>query len=488
MIKSGKFMKKQQKLLIAGLAIGLITSCQQGYTPKSKTAPMVINDSYHALESIELARQALSSSRAFEIVESLTVEVGPRLPGTDKDIIAVDWAMEKLWKMGFDRVYKESVQVPAWSRGIAKASIVAPYEQPLVITALGGSVATPVNGLQAPIVRFESLAELEVASVGRIKGKIVFIDHKTERHIAGNGYGESVGGRSKGAIVAAQKGAVAIVIRSIGTDSDRMAHTGMMRYDEDVTKIPAAAMSNPDADLVNAMLSRSNNVVLSLNMSPENQGIATSYNVIAEVRGSTKPDEIVLIGAHLDSWDEGTGAIDDGAGVAIVTAAAKLIQDLPEKPARTIRVVLFAAEELGIIGAKAYAEQHKDEMDKHYIAAESDFGAGKVYQIDFNVHASVFEKVKFEHSAMVRNGVNLGDNNASGGPDVSILPALGVPVASLRQDGTDYFDYHHTPNDTLDKIDPKLLAQNVAAYVQFAYMMAQSELDLRPVNKTGEEE
>ncbi|WP_445946685.1 M20/M25/M40 family metallo-hydrolase [Shewanella sp.] len=481
-------MIRHKNIWIAGLTLGLITSCQQYSAPKVYNAPQAINQSRDADNSVELARQALSSSRAFEIVESLTVEVGPRLPGTDKDIVAVDWAMEKLWKMGFDRVYKESVQVPAWSRGLAKASIIAPYEQPLVITALGGSVATPDQGIQAPIVRFESLAELEIASVGRIKGKIVFIDHKTERHITGKGYGESVGGRSKGAIVAAQKGALAIIIRSIGTDSDRMAHTGMMRYDENVTKIPAAAMSNPDADLINAMLTRSNNVVLSLNMSPENQGIATSYNVIAEVRGSSKPNEIVLIGAHLDSWDEGTGALDDGAGVAIVTAAAKLIQDLPERPARTIRVVLFAAEELGLIGAKAYAEQHKDEMELHYVAAESDFGAGKIYQIDFNVHPSVFEKVKFEHSAMIRNGVALGTNEASGGPDVSILPALGVPVASLRQDGNDYFDYHHTPNDTLDKIDPKSLAQNVAAYAQFAYMMAQSELDLRPVNKTGLEE
>lgn len=481
-------MKNHTPILIAGLAVSLLASCQYSVSQKNQAAPLVINDSDNAQVSIELARQALSSSRAFEIVESLTVEVGPRLAGTDKDIIAVDWAMEKLWKMGFDRVYKESVQVPAWSRGTATASVIAPFEQPLVITALGGSVATPASGLQAPIVRFESLAELEVASVGRIKGKIVFIDHKTERHLTGKGYGESVGGRSKGAIVAAQKGAVAILIRSIGTDSDRMAHTGMMRYDENVTKIPAAAMSNPDADLINAILARSNNVILALNMTAENQGIATSYNVIAEVRGSTKPDEIVLIGAHLDSWDEGTGAIDDGAGVAIVTAAAKLIQDLPEKPARTIRVVLYAAEELGLVGGKAYAEQHKDEMELHYIAAESDFGAGKLYQIDFNVHPSVFEKVKFENSAMIRNGVSLGGNEASGGPDVSILPALGVPVASLKQDGTDYFDYHHTPNDTLDKIDPKSLAQNVAAYAQFAYMMAQSELDLRPVNKTGEEE
>ncbi|KVX03456.1 M28 family metallopeptidase [Shewanella frigidimarina] len=480
-------MKNYRRATLLGVIFAALIGCQTTSPIKTTTPQLVINDSDDAKISQQLAKQALSSRLSYDIVESLTVEVGPRLAGTDKDIVAVDWAMEKLWLLGFDKVYKESVQVPAWSRGSAHASIVAPYEQPLVVTALGGSVATPINGIQALIVRFESLEELSNASPGRIEGKIVFIDHKTERHITGKGYGEAVGGRSQGAIVAAQKGAVAIVIRSIGTDHDRMAHTGMMRYEEGTPKIPAAAMSNPDADLINAMLKRDPNITLSLNMTSENLGIATSYNVIAEVTGSSKPDEIVLIGAHLDSWDEGTGAIDDGAGVAIVTTAAKLIQDLPQKPARTIRVVLYAAEEVGLVGGKAYAAQHADELDKHYIAAESDFGAGPVYKIDFNVNAATFEQVKHEHSAITLNGVELGNNEASGGPDVSILPALGVPVASLNQDGTDYFDYHHTPNDTLDKIDPKKLAQSAAAYAQFAYMMAQSEIDLRPVTQQKEQ-
>jgi hypothetical protein len=474
-------MKNYTHVSLTALFTLALLGCQPTSSSVQKKPELVINNSQDAIISQQLAQKALNSNVAYDIVESLTVEVGPRLAGTDKDIMAVDWAMEKLWLMGFDKVYKESVQVPAWSRGHASASIIAPYDQPLVITALGGSVATPIKGIQAPIVRFESLEELTLASSGRIEGKIVFIDHKTERHKDGNGYGVTVGGRSKGAVEAAKKGAVAIVIRSIGTNHDRMAHTGMMRYEEDVPKIPAAAMSIPDAELINDMLKRDPNIVMSLNMTSENLGIATSYNVIAEVTGSSKPDEIVLIGAHLDSWDEGTGAIDDGAGVAIVTAAAKLIQDLPQKPARTVRVVLYAAEEVGLVGGKAYAAQHADELDKHYIAAESDFGAGPIYQIDFNVAPSSFSQAQHQVSAMTLFGVALGTNHASGGPDVSMMPGLGVPVASLKQDGTDYFDYHHTPNDTLDKIDPKALAQNVAAYVQFAYMMAQSEIDLRPL-------
>jgi len=475
-------MKNYQRASLVSALLFTIVGCQTTATSQSAASSLTLKHADDAKISLQLAKQALASKLSYDIVESLTVEVGPRLTGTDKDIIAVDWAMEKLRSLGFDNVYKESVQVPAWSRGTAHASIVSPYEQPLVITALGGSVATPANGIQAPIVRFDSLESLSNADAERIEGKVVFLDHKTERHISGKGYGEAVAGRTRGAVVAAQKGALAIVIRSIGTDHDRMAHTGMMRYEERIVKIPAAAMSNPDADLIDAMLTRNPNIVLSLNMTAENLGIATSYNVIAEVTGSSKPDEIVLLGAHLDSWDEGTGAIDDGAGVAIVTTAAKLIQDLPQKPARTIRVILYAAEEVGIVGGKAYAKQHAAELDKHYIAAESDFGAGPVYRIDFNVNPATFEQVKQQHIAMTLNGVELGNNTASGGPDVSILPALGVPVASLNEDGTDYFDYHHTPNDTLDKIDPKKLAQSTAAYAQFAYMMAQSEIELRPVS------
>ena len=463
-------MKSSAVILLSSLFIAGLIGCQQ--TPITK-----INQSV----SLQLQQQALNSTLSYDIVESLTVEVGPRLAGSAQDLVAVKWAEDKLNSLGFDKVYKEPVKVPVWHRGTAKAAITSPYPQPIVITALGGSVATPKEGLTAPLVKFSSLEELEAASVDQVKGKIVFIDHITPRFKTGKGYGLTVGGRSKGAVAAAKKEAIAIVIRSIGTDHDRMAHTGMMRYQDGVAKIPAAAMSNPDADLIGLMLERDPNVVMKLQLEAENLGYATSYNVIGEVTGSTKPEEIVLIGAHLDSWDEGTGAIDDGAGVAIVTTAGHLISQLPTKPARTVRVVLYAAEEIGLVGGKAYANAHKDELDKHYIAAESDFGAGRIYQIDFNVAQEAFESLQIHTEPMQANDVASGNNTASGGPDVSMLPSYGVPVASLRQDGTDYFDYHHTPNDTLDKIDPAALAQNAAAYAQFAYLMAQSEIELRPL-------
>ncbi|WP_299492499.1 M20/M25/M40 family metallo-hydrolase [uncultured Shewanella sp.] len=429
----------------------------------------------------KIKQMAFNSNLAYELVESLTVEVGPRLSGSHKDLLAVKWAETTLNALGFDKVYKEAVQVPVWHRGTAKADIIAPFQQPLVITALGGSIGTPKSGIKAEIIRFNSLNALKAATSAQVQDKIVFIDHKTRKTMTGAGYGETVSGRSQGAIIAAKKGAIAILIRSIGTDSDRMAHTGLMKYSEDVVKIPAAAMSNPDADLLNAMLKRSPNITLSLNMTSSRQGFAQSYNVIAEVTGATKPQEIVLISAHLDSWDEGTGALDDGAGVAIVTAAAKLIQDLPNKPDRTIRVVLFAAEEVGLIGAKAYLKAHEKELNQHYIAAESDFGAGLIYQLDLNVNQQAFHELHHSLLPMTSNGITLGNNHAYGGPDVSIFPNKGIPVASLKQNGFDYFDYHHTPNDTLDKIDPKKLQQNVAAYAQFAYLMAQSKSQLRPI-------
>ncbi|MBE8166980.1 MAG: M20/M25/M40 family metallo-hydrolase [Shewanella sp.] len=462
-------MKTLPSLSLAGIIAASLLGCQ--------------SSSLQHQASIQLQQTAVNSSLGYDIVESLTVEVGPRLAGSKNDLVAVKWAEDKFKQLGFDKVYKEPVQVPVWNRGEAKASIISPFPQPLVITALGGSVATPDNGLQAQIIRFDNLTALKEASSESVKGKIVFIDQKTERHITGKGYGKSVGGRSRGAISAAEKGAVGIVIRSIGTDHDRMAHTGMMRYKDGVQKIPAAALSAPDADQLNAMLKRDSNIVLSLDMSPQHLGSTTSYTVIGEITGKSKPEEIVLIGAHLDSWDEGTGALDDGAGVGIVMAAGKHILDLNERPARTVRVVLYAAEEIGLVGGKQYAKVHAGELDNLYIAAESDFGAGYIYRIDVNVAPQKFEQVKTELSSMTINGVKLGNNEAGGGPDVSMMPSLGVPVASLRQDGRDYFDYHHTPNDTIDKIDPKALAQNVAAYAQFAYLMAESTVDLRPLKQ-----
>ncbi|EKE68278.1 M20/M25/M40 family metallo-hydrolase [Gallaecimonas xiamenensis] len=430
----------------------------------------------------KLRDQALQSSQAYDLVESLVVEVGPRLAGSDNNKKAEAWAINKLKSLGFDKVYTEAVTIPTWTRGTIHAEIEAPYRQHLVISALGGSVGTDENGINAEVAFFDSIDDLKAADAKAVKGKIVFINKRMVRAQDGFQYGTTVAGRSKGAVEAAKLGAKAVLIRSVGTSPHRFAHTGVMRYQEGVARIPAAAVSVPDADLIEAMVKRGQPVRLHLELSAEPGPDTTVHNVIAEVTGSEKPDEVVVISGHLDSWDEGQGAIDDGAGVAIAAAAGKLIKDLPQRPKRTIRVIFYAAEEIGLYGGYAYAEQHQGKsLAKHVLAAESDFGAGRIYRLDTRFGPEGEPLRQALAKVLMPIGVDLGNNQAGGGPDVSMLPAQGVPVVSLRQDGTYYFDYHHTPDDTLNKIKPDELAQNVAAWVAMAYLAAQNDAPLRPI-------
>lgn len=421
-----------------------------------------------------LQAKALAGSGAYEMTASLTTEIGARMAGSEADKRAVQWAVAQLKAQKFDKVWTEPVRFPLWTRGHESVEILAPFAHKLALTALGHSEPTPAGGLTGEVVRYASLEALVADNSGAAKGKIVFIDKKMERFKDGAGYGKVVRARSQGANVAAEKGAKAVLIRSIGTDSDRLPHTGAMRYAEHVhNKIPAAALSNPDADLLARVMSYGKATTLKLTLDVKNGPEVTSHNVIAEIRGSEKPDEIILLGAHLDSWDLGTGAIDDGAGVAVVATAARMIGELKKRPKRTIRVVLFANEENGLYGAKAYAAQHKDAMVKHVVGVESDFGAGLIYRFSSGVPASLLPSMQAIAEQLKPLGILPGDNTATGGPDLQPLREAGMAVAELEQDGTDYFDYHHTANDTLDKIEPKNLDQNVAAYATFAYLLAQ---------------
>lgn len=437
-----------------------------------------IADTNSEIEKLKNASE--SSQLAYDIVASLTREVGPRIAGSEGDKKAVAWAEEKLQSLGFDKVYKQPVRVRNWSRGLADASIIAPFPHQLVVTALGGSVATPKKGINAEVVMVDSLEDLKTRSTEEIQGKIVFINKRMERDRAGRGYGPVVIGRSRGAIEAAMLDAEAVIIRSVGTAQSRFAHTGAMQYSPDIEKIPAGALSNADADTLEYMFSQEQPVRMHLNVQAKEHGWQTSYNVIGEITGTEKPEEIVLIAAHLDSWDEGTGALDDGAGVGIVTAAASIINATTGPAKRTIRVVLYANEEFGLIGAKQYAKANEQELGQIIVAAESDFGAGKIYQLDtrFAPEALPFVAELMTHLGPL--GIEEGTNTATGGPDISMLPAKGVPVVSLRQDGTHYFDYHHTPNDTLDKIKPEDIQQNQTAYTLFTWLMANSDVDPRP--------
>ena len=429
-----------------------------------------------------LAEHALQDNIAYDIVESLTTEVGPRLAGTEAEGRARQWAVAKLQALGFDNVHVEPFQVPLWLRGIERAEIVTPFPQPLTITALGGSASTGPSGIEADVVSFDTLAALEQARKEQVQGKIVFVDESMSRSRDGSGYLQALGKRRQTAFTAQRLGARAALIRSVGTSNHRFAHTGQMRridYQEQ-SGVPAAALSAPDADQLRRALARGKPVTLKLVITPQLLPPSASGNVIAEIPGSAAPHEIVLVAAHLDSWDQGTGAIDDGAGVGIVVGAAKLVMDhLAHAPRRTIRVVLFGAEEVGLVGAQAYAKRHLSELSNHVIATESDFGAGDIWRFDSGVAEEKLPLIAAIGEQLLSLAIEPGENTATGGPDIKYLREAGVPVVGLKQDGWDYFDLHHTPDDTLDKIAPDALNQNVAAYAVFLYLAAELEADFR---------
>ncbi len=428
-------------------------------------------------QAVELRNQAILDTSGYNIVESLTTEVGPRLAGSAGDKLAVKWATAKLNELGFDKVWKEEVTYPTWVRESETARILSPFPQKVHITALGNSVGTEATGIKGEVIQFSSLEMLKDADEAEIKGKIVFISKRMSASKDGKDYGPTVAARVNGANVASNKGAVALMIRSVGTDNNRTPHTGVLHYEEGIRKIPAVALSNPDSDLLIRQLRRNKTLEMEINLNVHEGPEVTSYNVIGEITGSELPDEIVILGAHLDSWDLGTGAIDDGAGVAIVSAAAHLIGKLEKAPKRTIRVVLFANEETGLWGGKAYKKAHIKQLGKHLVGAESDFGAGRIYQLDAKVDVESWPAIEKMAAVLSPLGIVLGGNEGSSGPDLSPFAKAGLPALSLRQDGTDYFNWHHTSNDTLDKISPDDLAQNVAAYVVVAYLSAQMQGD-----------
>jgi carboxypeptidase Q len=420
-----------------------------------------------------LVGAATTSSRAAEILRSLTDSVGARLAGSPGDRAAVAWGIATLRTLGFANVRAEKVMVPAWRRISEEAEMTAPYHHPLAATALGGSVSTPSGGIAAEVVEADSLAAVDALGE-KAKGKIVFIWKKTDRHRDGRGYGETVPIRGAGAVHAAKLGAVAVLIRSVGTDDNRLPHTGAMDYDAAVPRIPAAALSTPDADLLHRVLADGRPVLVTLKLKTETGPDAESANVVGEIPGREKQDEIVLVGGHLDSWDLGTGAIDDGAGCAISIEAARLIGALPRRPRRTVRVVLFANEENGLRGGRAYVADHAAELSKHAAAIEADAGGDRAYGFSWN--AGPGAEPFFREAAAFLTGIGAGDfrKGGAGGADISLLLASGVPLLGLRNDSSRYFDYHHTANDTFDKVDPVQLNQATAAAAAMLYALAET--------------
>ena len=425
-----------------------------------------------------LIQRGLDDTTGYAFVQGLTTEVGPRLAGSEAEERARDWATRELAELGFENVRTEPFMIPYWSRRVDQASIVSPAPQSLVITALGGSTSTPPDGVEAEVVRFESMNELNAASSDVVTGKIVFIDEKMTRTQDGSGYGMAVRKRRNCATATSDKGGLACLIRSVGTQARRFAHTGMMARGAAVGAGPAAALAPPDAEQLTRLL-EIGPVKVRVDIQVETQAEAPSGNVIAEIVGRERPEEIVLIGCHLDSWDLGTGAIDDGAGCGIVVGAAHLIATLGEAPKRTIRVVLYGAEEVGLLGGFAYAKRHADELDQHILAAESDFGADVIWRFETRFGDGALPYARAMQEVLEPLGIAPGHNLASGGPDISMLVGSGVPVVSPGQNGWDYFDLHHTPDDTFDKIDREKLNQNIATYAAFTYLAAEMDWDFR---------
>ena len=419
--------------------------------------PVVVDPRVAALRDDALA----NDHYAWDITEGLTTEVGQRLAATKAEERARQWALKRLASMGFANVHVEPFTMPVWTRGAESAEIVAPFPQKLAVAALGYSGSTGPGGITGQVVYFDSVDALRLAPDSAVRGKIVFIDHNMMPAQDGSGYGQFGAPRRQGPTIASLKGASGIVIRSIGTDHHRNPHTGVQYFTNGAKPIPAGALSVPDAEQLVRILKRGLPVTMRLTLVSDKSEGSQSGNVIAEVPGRDPKAPILLIGGHLDSWDLATGAIDDASGVAITTAAAKRIMDAG-RPLRTIRIVWFGAEEPGGLGGKSYAVAHGKEP--HAIAGESDFGADRVWRFSSQLMKSDPAAYAQLAASLAPLGITRNDKGEADGTDVEPIIGAGAPWVSLNQDGTRYFDWHHTPDDTLDKIDPAQLRQNVAAW------------------------
>jgi len=427
----------------------------------------------------ELRDRALDSNQAYATTESLVTEVGPRFAGTSGDAASIVWGQRVLREQGFQNIRTEPVEVPRWVRGDIAVEITSPFPQSLVALALGGSVGTPDEGIEAQILMVRDLEDLATRADTDIAGKIVFFNRRMERLQDGSDYGRTVPIRTQGPTAAARRGAVGVVIRSVGTSDERIAHTGGTRYQDDVPKIPAAAISNPDADLLARQVATNRTVTLRMHLTSRQLSPGRSANVIGEIPGrGPRAQEIVILGCHLDSWDITPGAHDDAVGCGIVMEAARLIgAQRRNPPRRTIRVVLYANEEFGLSGARAYAEAHRDTLDRHVLGLGADGGSGGPWRFDSGVGVAALPVIEAMAALLEPLEIPYGNNTATGIADFIPIRELGVPVIDVRQDMRPYFDIHHTINDTMAKVDPVELNRNVAAYVAMLYVAAYADVD-----------
>ncbi|MEW6731667.1 MAG: M20/M25/M40 family metallo-hydrolase [Acidobacteriota bacterium] len=414
---------------------------------------------------------ALVEEKAYDRLSYLCDRIGHRLSGSQQLDQAIEWALTTMKTDGLENVHSEPVMVPHWVRGAESAEVIAPVQHNLSILGLGGTIGTPPEGIAGEVVVVKSYEQLDALGAA-VKGKIVLYNVAMRSDIEpGRAYGEAVQYRTNGASRAAKHGAVAMLLRSVTTRSLRTPHTGAMRYAPDVAQIPAAAVTIEDAELIDRLVARGEKVIVQLKLGAKTLPDAKSANVIAEWRGRERPEEIVLICGHLDSWDVGTGATDDGSGCIMAMEAARILAKLNMRPRRTIRVVLFTNEENGLRGAFAYRDAHRQEIDKHIAAIECDAGADRPVGFSFSGTDRAFATI--EQIAPLLKGLRADRNTrGGGGADISPLIELGVPGLGLRPQQEHYFDLHHTEADTMDKIDRQALSLNVATLAVMTYMLA----------------
>jgi len=424
-----------------------------------------------------IIKTVLAENEAYLKMQELCDDIGHRLAGSVQLEQAISWASARLKSDGMKNVHTEPVEVPHWVRGKESLLMTEPYQASLPMLGLGFSEGTSAEGITAEVVVVRDEKELQKLG-DSVQGKIVLFNFPMRPYSKehGSGYGEAVRFRSSGARWASAQGAVACLIRSVTDHSLNTPHTGMMHYGDAPNKIPAAAITVEDAEKLARLQARGKKISVTLQMEARNLPPAMSANVVAELRGSTQPDEVVVIGGHIDSWDVGQGAHDDGGGCVIAMEAVNVLQKLNLIPRRTIRVVLWTGEEVGLCGGQAYAKAHADELDKHVAAIESDIGIFEPTGYGVDCADKERATIALGQLSDIANLLKpLGADSISAGwsgPDIGPMKPGGVVVMGHRTEASRYFYYHHSPADTLDKIDPEILSKNVAALTTMAYIIA----------------
>jgi carboxypeptidase Q len=435
----------------------------------------------------QLQSAALRDNYGYERLAHLTDNIGTRPVGSLQAAAAVNYVAAELRSLGFE-VHLEKVQVPRWVRAEERCELVEYFgrvpgtTQKIVVATLGGSgVATPGGGITAEVVVVNSLADLAALPHEKVAGKIVLFNKRFDRSMAHSGfafeaYDQAVEFRTAGRAAAAKAGAVAVLVRSVGGAEFRLVHVGETDY-ENAAHIPSAATTAEDADLIVRLLSQGP-VRLHLELSSDMHEEVDSYNVIADLKGSDHPGQFVIVSGHLDSWDLGTGATDDAAGVSIAMATAHLLHEQNLRPSRTIRFVAWMGEEPGLLGARAYAKEHTPEMPSHFAAIETDSGAGHAMGVYFTGDPSLAALLQPVAEILQESGAGILQDLKEPSPDLIPLHFRGVPAFAPLQDTRKYFDYHHTAADTLDKVDPRELRENIAVVAVLAYALATTKQEL----------